>query len=99
MSFQVLVKTTPHMHGSYSVTCESREARDAFARRPDIWWYHYGEDDGWDWHRGGAWDRQDENVPVDGFSQAVPDVPKVPAIPTVETGPDEGDEEDDARWG
>jgi hypothetical protein len=56
VSFQVLVKTAAVMNGAYTYLFSSREERDAFARRPDVFWYHYPEeDDDWRWHRGGAW--------------------------------------------
>jgi hypothetical protein len=56
MAFQVLVKTTAVMQGAYTFLLGSREERDEFVRRPDVWWYHYPEeDDDWRWHRGGAW--------------------------------------------
>lgn len=54
--FQVLVKTTAVMNGSYTYLFGSAEERDEFVKRPDVWWYHLPEeDDDWRWHRGGAW--------------------------------------------
>jgi hypothetical protein len=106
--FQVLVKTTPHMQGSYPYTFEHREDRDAFVMRGDIWWYHLGEDDDWDWRKGGAWEiaAMQSGIPGDlspmrAGTPAVPDIPKVPTIETsrtVQANPAEGNEEDDARW-
>jgi hypothetical protein len=59
MSFQVLVKTTPNMLGSYSYALVSREAAEVFVQRSDVWWWCFPieEDtlDGGSWHKGGAW--------------------------------------------
>lgn len=109
MSFQVLVKTTPHMHGSYAYTLVNREAAEVFVQRSDVWWYFFPLDEdilsGSSWRKGGAWSPQPDmvadRIALDdyGLSSTVPDVPKVPTVPTVESGSDGGDEEDDDRWG
>jgi hypothetical protein len=62
--FQVLVKTTPYALDAISVACESREVRDAFVKGSAIFWYHYGEEEDWDWHKGGAW------IPVEHIANA-----------------------------
>jgi hypothetical protein len=60
MSFQVLVKTTAAMQGSYPYDLGTREAAAKFVKRTDIWWYFFPLDedsmDGGSWRRGGAWD-------------------------------------------
>lgn len=59
MSFSVLVKTTPHMLGSYTYELVSREAAEVFVQRSDVWWWCFPveEDtlDGGSWRKGGAW--------------------------------------------
>jgi len=95
MAFQVLVKTTQRMLGSYSYMCETAEIRDAFVKRPDVWWYHYPEeDDGW--RQGGAWD------PVAQTERDLADMPP-PGISGVgpHTGQETAGEDDDDgedRW-
>lgn len=62
MTFQVLVKTLPHMNGSYGFLLSDRANAVAFVQRPDIWWYTFPlEDDDLAWHKGGAWTTTDED--------------------------------------
>lgn len=52
--YQAIVKTTEGMLGFYSYMFSTPEAREAFVKRPDVWWYVFGEDDDWSWRPGGA---------------------------------------------
>jgi hypothetical protein len=52
--YQAIVKTTEGMLGFYSYMFGTAEAREAFVKRPDVWWYVFGEDDDWSWRPGGA---------------------------------------------
>jgi hypothetical protein len=102
MSVQVLVKTTAVMTGAYTFLLSSREERDAFVRRPDVWWYHFPEeDDDWRWHRGGAWKPASELTAAEVERDlALPPLPPRGSMPgrvTVETV-NEGDDEGDSRW-
>jgi hypothetical protein len=58
--FQVLVKTTAHMQGSYSFDLGDRETAAEFVKRSDVWWYTFPVDedilDSFSWRRGGAWE-------------------------------------------
>jgi hypothetical protein len=102
MFFQVLVKTTSVMNGAYTFLLPSREERDAFVRRPDVWWYMFPEEDeDWRWHRGGAWKPSHELTAAEVERDlALPPLPPrgpMPGMVTVETV-DEGDDGDDDRW-
>lgn len=73
MAFQVLVKTTAAMNGAYTYLCGSQQEREQFVQRPDVWWYHFPEeDDDWRWHRGGAWKPAHELAPQDLSAEPAP---------------------------
>lgn len=103
MSFQVLVKTTPHMNGSYAYDLDGREAAEAFVQRPDVWWWVFPLDedvlDGRSWRKGGAW------APVEHIASAVgisgdefkrDEIQELKHVPLRPVTPEE--EEDDDRW-
>ena len=89
--FQVLVKTTPRMTGSYSYSFESRDARFEFIRRPDVFWYYFPEEDDY-WRRGGAW-----NVPASSQEEA-DEMWEIPDSPAPGATGDTGDDDDAERW-
>lgn len=97
MSFQVLVKTTASMTGSYSYDLGTREAAAEFVKRHDIWWWTFPveEDtlDGSSWHRGGAWElaAMASDIPGD-LSPVAPEEPGPPPLPAAQ------EDEDDDRW-
>lgn len=95
--FQVLVKTTPVMLGSYSYDLVSREAAEVFVKRSDVWWWCFPVDEdtltGNSWRKGGAWEPDDARdqeiamaIPLDAYG--VTERRRVP--------PEDGD--DDDRW-
>ncbi len=92
--FQVLVKTTQHMLGSYSYDLGTREAAQSFVQRPDVWWYTFPADedalDGSCWRKGGAQAEQDsaEAAVHDADTMGIAPPPPVP----------DEDDEDDERW-
>lgn len=91
------------MLGSYPFSCESREARDEFVKRPDVWWYHYPEeDDDWGWHKGGAWVPEPGMVAdsiSDGFrQQAEQFMDENDELLRKLAGNGEQDEAGDERW-
>jgi hypothetical protein len=93
VSFQVLVKTTAVMNGAYTFLLPDRESALEFARRPDVWWYHFPEDDDdWRWHRGGAWKPAQQIVPEDIAAEPAP------PGPAAQPGAVEVSEDDDDRW-
>jgi hypothetical protein len=97
VSYQVLVKTTAVMNGAYTYLLETAEERAEFVRRPDIFWYHFPEeDDDWQWHRGGAWKPAHQLTPED--LEAKPPLPwdSHPGMVNAEDITD--DEEEDERW-
>ena len=100
--FQVLVKTSPHMQGSYSLIVEDIGQARAFAARPDVWWYSFPselEDGDWSWRRGGAWtataEQQAEAVATDLQSSGGRLLKPVPQEVTDEPG---DDDDEDGRW-
>jgi hypothetical protein len=101
MSFSVLVKTTPHMLGSYTYELVNREAAEIFVKRSDVWWWCFPveEDtlDGGSWHRGGAWEIAAMQSGIGGdlsaFKAEVADSIPVQAHPA-----NDQEEEDDDRW-
>ena len=89
----MLVKTTATMNGSYTFLFATAEERAAFVKRPDIWWFHFPEeDDDWQWHRGWAWKPAHE---IDASDLVRPPLPPAGAAQGAVTVDD--DEEDD-RW-
>lgn len=88
--FQVLVKTTQHMLGSYSVMVEDLAAALTFVQHPQVWWYSFGSDEEWEWRRGGAWSALADRARED-------DEDPLPAPAGTGGQHDEAEEEDD-RW-
>ena len=71
--FQVLVKTTPRMQGSYPYDLGTREAAQEFVKRADVWWWVFPIDedvlDGDSWHRGGAWSQEQRPAQSQGSDE------------------------------
>ena len=66
--YQVFVKTaeprSSPMRGPFSFP--TTEARQEYVSGPDIYWYHYAEEDDWHlWRRGGAWQATSSPGPAD----------------------------------
>lgn len=94
--FQVLVKTTALMNGAYTFLLGSREEREQFVKRPDVFWYHFPEEDeDWRWHRGGAWKPSHQLTPEEQIVADLAQTP-FPGVPGAVTVQD-ADEADD-RW-
>jgi hypothetical protein len=94
VSVQVLVKTAQFMNGAYTYLMADAGERAAFVKRPDIWWYHFPEeDDDWQWHRGGAWRLAGQLTPVELIEQDLADMPHPGAVTVVND-----DDEEDGRW-
>lgn len=100
MSFQVLVKTTAVMNGAYTFLLADRKAAMEFVQRPDVWWYHFPEeDDDWRWHRGGAWKPAHELGPGDIETDRLARDFAAAAMPEAVTVQWQDEEDgDDDRW-
>lgn len=93
MTFQVLVKTAPHMMGSYSFMLEDEAAARVFVQRPDIWWYAFSDDATWDWKKGGAWTA----APGEQIEHDLADLRRMlPPVPMTDDAVAEDEDED--RW-
>ena len=96
--FMVLVKTTPHMTGSYSYMLPDETAAREFVQRPGIWWYHFStaaEYGDWEWHKGGAWLAAQTVHETGAQPPAGPLPPRGLDLPAPRE--DESDDEED-RW-
>lgn len=51
-----------------------KESRNAFVRGPEVYWYHFAEEEDWHlWQRGGAWNATQQPGPADH----VPEPPEI----------------------
>ena len=56
--YQVLVKIRESRNSDVlgPLSFPNKEDRETYVKGPEVFWYHYVEEDDWfDWRRGGAW--------------------------------------------
>lgn len=96
--FQAQIKTTPDMLGAYTYNFPSREARDDFLGRTDIWWYFRPEeDDGF--IRGRAWEIHPDTQAADSvFTRIIPLPEPSNSPPQMQESPPEAGTSEEDPW-